>query len=475
MFNIKKFKIGLILFFIFIGMSNAIDSISNNAPTGALPSQQNTAPQACMISSTPGTGSLDVILTKFATTSMGWLTTTEKWAKIIFGILFGLEFMWQLSVRKVFAGDVEKIWVFVFTRLCLGFFFGKYLVNIELYTGIISLFMKIGTEAGGINIDPSSGVVKFGPSEILNYMNCVTYAMDKSSSNLGISHIGMSMFMGIAEAVMMIALSVIAFIVMKALLQSYFMQYGGFVMTGFAGSSWTQSFWNGYLKGIISVSVKLLACCLIMSLLMGVIQAWGNQIIADYNHFGNDTATLIVALSSDLMLALGTSIIMAMIAYQLPEWAASILSGEINANFGQVIAGVAAFGTGAAGAAKLAGAVSNAGIGGAKAVLAGSKSLAKSAMNRSAPPIGGLGASDASAQGKGLSGAIKTAGQNAKAAGGDRLSKAKRNIAGGTASNGKREDGFAQLIGAAHSNMSRNVGSNSSIRSGGVDVNLHRE
>ena len=77
-----------------------------------------------------GGGILDSLLMQFANITNQWQNVINPLAKKIFFILFGMEFMWQLTVKKVFAGDVEKLWVFFFTRTVLCFFFAKYLVSI---------------------------------------------------------------------------------------------------------------------------------------------------------------------------------------------------------------------------------------------------------------------------------------------------------------------------------------------------------
>ena len=423
-----------------------------------------------------GDGNLDKILLKFANMARGWTTVIEPWAKRIFYICFSMEFMWQLTVRKVFAGDTEKLWVFFFTRIILGIFYATYLVNIKLYIAIIQFFTNLGAQAGGININPATGVVAYGPSEILGTMQCVTAAIDASVSNLGMSHIAFSIFMGIAEICLMISLSIIAFIVMKALLQAYFIQYAGFIMAGFAGSSWTQPFWNSYLKGIIAVAIKLFACSLIMALLMGVVQSWGNQFVADYQHYESGTLDMgqfIGALTSDIMLTLGTSIIIAMIAYQMPDWAASILSGEINANFGQVMAAVSAAGSGAKIGARATAGAANIARGGVAGGIAAAKSIGNSLMNKGAPE-GSIGGVASKSGGSGALNALKTAGEAAKKAGGDRATQGLGQVMGQKSTGGGRSGGALNNLRSAHNKMNGAAG-NSSVRGTGVDVNLHKE
>lgn len=414
------------------------------------------ADDVCLVSG--GSRTLDTILNKFATTAFGWSSQIEIYAKRIFLMLFGMEFMWQLTVKKVFAGDVEKLWVFFFTRTVMGFFFYRYLVNMDLYVGIIQYFTNLGGQISGFIINASTGNIQMGPSEVLGYMNCMVSAIDKSSNIAGgITHPVFSIFMGFSQVIIIVCLSIIAFTLFKTLVQAYFMQYAGFIMTGFAGSSWTQPFWNGYLRGISSIAVKLFAICLVMSLISGVFATWAAQISSDLQHFENDTSALISTLTADIFLILATSIVICMIAYQLPEWAASILSGHINANFGQMIAGITAFGAGGYAAARGAMGVGHTALAGGSAIKAGAAKI----LGRSASSATGSIAADASA-------AISPFK--------NRINKAIHSITGGSdAKTGKQKVGAATLAHMAHSNLDRGLGSRSEVRGGDVNVNLHKE
>ena len=79
-----------------------------------------------------GGGVFDNLILQFANVGSKWQHEINPLARKIFFILFAMEFMWQLAVKKVFAGDVEKLWVFFFTRVALCFFFAKYLVDVDL-------------------------------------------------------------------------------------------------------------------------------------------------------------------------------------------------------------------------------------------------------------------------------------------------------------------------------------------------------
>jgi type IV secretory pathway TrbL component len=94
-------------------------------------------------------GVLDDLVSQFGNAAHTWQNQINPLARNIFYALFGMEFMWQLTVKKVFAGDIEKLWVFFFTRAVLGLFFAKYLINVETYQAAIMSIAKIGANASG--------------------------------------------------------------------------------------------------------------------------------------------------------------------------------------------------------------------------------------------------------------------------------------------------------------------------------------
>ena len=59
-----------------------------------------------------GGGIFDKLVLQFANVGTKWQYEINPLARKFFFILFGMEFMWQLTVKKIFAGDIEKLWVF---------------------------------------------------------------------------------------------------------------------------------------------------------------------------------------------------------------------------------------------------------------------------------------------------------------------------------------------------------------------------
>ena len=283
-------------------------------------------------------GVLDDLVTQFGNAAQNWQSQINPMAHKMFFALFGMEFMWQLTVKKVFAGDIEKLWVFFFTRAVLGLFFAKYLVNPEIYQAAIVSIAKIGTNMGGyaLNLNTGNNFNGFGPSEIMGHFACLADSIHAITDDTGsFEYITIKLTLAIVQVCLFVVLAFIAYSLMKTILQTYFLLYVGFFLTGFAGSSWTSNYWEKYVQALSGMAIKFLSVSLIMGVLTIQMKGWTNNI----NAADGD----IVKLGGILVQVLGSSIIMALTIRELPEWAASSLSGSVNIRFADGIGNVSKF------------------------------------------------------------------------------------------------------------------------------------
>lgn len=288
-------------------------------------------------------GVLDNMVTEFGNAAQNWQNQINPLAHNIFYALFGMEFMWQLTVKKVFAGDIEKLWVFFFTRAVLGLFFAKYLVNPEIYQAAIISIAKIGTNMGGyaLNLNTGNNFDGFGPSEIMGHFACLADTIHAITDDTGsFQYITIKLTLAIVQVVLFIVLAFIAYSLMKTILQTYFLLYVGFFLTGFAGSSWTSSYWEKYVNALSSMAIKFLSVSLIMGVLITQMKGWSDSI--------NAANGQITQLSGILLQVLGSSFVIALVIWELPEWAASSLSGNISLRFGDSISSISKFMSGGA-------------------------------------------------------------------------------------------------------------------------------
>ena len=269
-----------------------------------------------------GGGIFDSLILQFANVGTKWQNEVNPLARKFFFILFAMEFMWQLSVKKVFAGDIEKLWVFFFTRISLCFFFAKYLINIELYTGIISYMVGLGSRLSGfsLNISINAPFNTLGPSAILGYYSCVAdmvHMVTEQTSSWG--DLTSKMTLAIVQVMVFVVLVFIAFYISTVILQAYAIIYVGFIFTGFAGSSWTWDYWQSYLSAIISIGIKFMVVCFLMGVFQVQIQSWATDIAGVKN---------IADASAVITRICGTALFVAFALFKLPEWLAATLTGK---------------------------------------------------------------------------------------------------------------------------------------------------
>lgn len=277
---------------------------------------------ACIVK---GGGILDGLLMQFGNVTNQWQDVINPLTKKIFFILFGMEFMWQLTVKKVFAGDVEKLWVFFFTRTVLCFFFAKYLVNIALYRDVIMYFTELGSKLGGFSLNIHGGsIATLGPSEVMSNFSCLADMIHTATDQSGtISFIAVKLTLAIIQVLLFLTLIFIAFYLMRIVLQAYLIIYIGFLFAGFAGSSWTFAYWQRYLSAVIAVGIKLFIVCLIMGVLNGEMKSWANDI-------NRATEQGLDILMGVILHVFGTSVIIALSIWQLPEWFAATVTGQLS-------------------------------------------------------------------------------------------------------------------------------------------------
>ena len=316
---ISPVVISLILVLGFIHNANAMVDMANlNA----------SAPIVC---NPQGGGDLDNMILSFIQNATAWISETNKIAQKIFMLLFFMEFMWQLVVKKVFAGDIEKLWVFFLVRIILGLFFAKYIVNIELYKGVIQYISSIGMNIAkiGFNLNPqqADGLI-LGPSKIMGYFTCVADSVHKVTDDVGVlQYITLKITLAIMQVLLFVILSLMAYCIILAYIQMYFLLYAGFILTGFSGSSWTMGYWQKYVQTISYVAIKFFVICILMGLLTGTMTEWTNKFA---KIIGSDNQ--LMGLAGLCINILGSAIILGIMIWQIPEWAANSLSSTININ-----------------------------------------------------------------------------------------------------------------------------------------------
>lgn len=409
---------------------------------------------------TSGSGVLDLILNQYYSATTTWQSIMLPAATKLFWGLFSLEFLYQLTFKKILTMDIQKLWVFFVVRIFTAYMFAHIFLDPSFYLGIVSYFIKLGSQAGGFTVNITSGnpFAGMSPSGLMNVGDCVVNQVFAEMNNLtGLGGVVSAVIYSLPFFIMSVFIYILAAFMALALfltaLEAYVVLFGGFILCGFSGSSWTQGYWQKYLGYVGGVAIRLLVTCLIL----GVIKSSTTALFASV--MGMQGADLSVFLGT-LMLVLINTLINAVLVLTIPSKAASMLNGSVNASLGDVIGAASAIMGGAIGGAAVLGAAKTMAGG-----LAGAPGAGRTAAIGKARELlgGGAGGGSASSKPSDWKSQAQAAGtqasqQHVK----DAWTKAKGNLSTGS----------SKLTGAASkaANMSSAHGGAADI-----NVNAHRE
>ena len=310
-------------------------------------------------SMTPGaTSGFDTILNTYAAIAQNWAVLILPKAQGIFWFFFSMEFIYQIVIKKIIAVDIQKVASFFITRVFTGYLFAHVFLDITFYTGIITYFTTLGSYLGGTAITLAGGTsgMAVSPSSIMNFLECQYAVPSTALATASLSPLGGQLFAMLLFAVLFLVIS-IPVALMITMLDAYIVIFGGFILCGFAGSSWTQSYWQKYLSYVGGVAIRLFVTCLILGVVIKSFDTLNSMTInnvASGLPSPSGMATYIEAMFGLLFFN-----VIAMVT--IPNKAASMLSGSINGGLGEVIGGASMMMSGmrgvssASGAAKILG------------------------------------------------------------------------------------------------------------------------
>jgi type IV secretion system protein TrbL len=294
---------------------------------------------------------LDSIDVTYQSASSSWLGKMMPIAKGLFWRLATIEFAWSAIVWAVQQENLQSFTAVVIKKIMgIGFFYALLINAGDWMPAIINSFAKAGQTAGSGSLTPSQ-VVDTG----IHFANIVLAAIEKKS----LWKDSMTVIVGGLSALgMVLAFTIIAGQLLIALIESYIVVSAGVLFLGFGGSRWTTDFTQKYLSYAVATGIKLFMLYLIVSLGMTEAEAW--------------QGLLKTSKYSDMISVLGASLILCFLAFQIPNMAASMLSGAPSLTAGAAMgtAGAVAAGTVAAGGAAMSPALQSA-RGGMQALKAG--------------------------------------------------------------------------------------------------------
>ena len=295
-------------------------------------------PAMCSMSATGGL--LDVFLQNYYSVSQTWTGVLAPIATKMFWFWFTCEFLWQLTFKKILTNDLQKLYVFFVIRIFTAYFFAQCFVNPAFYLGIIQYFTTLGAQAGGFSINPTSGN-PFGtlsPSGIINIGMCSWNSLFAFlGANAGWASVVNAIIYAVPMIIMTLLITLVAIMMALALvmlaLESYIVLFGGFILCGFAGSSWTQSFWQKYLSYVSGVAIRFFVMCLILGLMQTQLNTLFTSIVSASS--GSDYVALIGVFFNTLI----CMVINAFVVLKVPAMAGAMLSGQVSGGLGDLMQG----------------------------------------------------------------------------------------------------------------------------------------
>jgi len=273
---------------------------------------------------------LDNIAQTFQWAGQRYMAIMQPFAERIF---FGLVLIEIIISCVHFLADQDEPtrMLAALTKKCLalGFLYAM-IVNAPIwFAAIINGFEQIGGEAAGI---PG-----LSPSTVFNNGLSLFQMIYQGFAALGWFHLTMAALIAlIAGLIMFLSFALIAGQMLLALSEAYIGLGGGVLILGFSGSRWTIRFAEGFLGWIGGVGIKLLFLYLLVGVGMTITAGW-NSALTGWT-IGDPSLPLTIA---------GGALIFLLLAWTIPNTAASIVGGAVSLNLSHAFeAGMAGYGLG---------------------------------------------------------------------------------------------------------------------------------
>lgn len=294
----------------------------------------------------------DNITEGYKSASAGWFAPMEQMARSLFWKLAAIEFAWSAIVWALQQENMQSFTAVVVKKIMgIGFFF--FILSNASYwiPAIVNSLKKAGQTASGTTEMTPSGVFDTG----IDIANVILTGLHDKSVFTDFMTVVVG---GLSALAIVVAFLVITGQLIVALIESYIVISAGVLFLGFGGSRWTTDFTQKYISYAFATGVKLLMLYLIIGVGMQQANTWA-ALLADNNY-------------TNIMTVMGGSLLLAFIAFQIPNLASSMLSGAPSMTAGAAAGtvGAIAAGTVAAGASVASPAMESA-RGGMQALKAG--------------------------------------------------------------------------------------------------------
>jgi type IV secretion system protein TrbL len=260
---------------------------------------------ACLLSCGPAIAQtvIDQVMTQYQTAAAAWVSPLQTLALDLFWSLAGIQFCYAMGQLAFRGADLSEILAELVTQIFfLGIFFFLVQQSSTIADDIITSFKQAATRASGTAGSNPTQILETG----INMGQKVTALMTWHSP-------GADLFYAIAAFVIVIVMSFIAALAVMVNIEAYIIVSALVLFTGFGGSRWTKDYAMRSLTYSIAIGGKLF----MLNLVVGI----GSQIISA------QSTSFTGGNYDQVMMLIGTVLVLAAIAKQLPDMTASLLSG----------------------------------------------------------------------------------------------------------------------------------------------------
>lgn len=299
---------------------------------------------------------LDRVDAAFKPLQNTWYTAIKAYAQNLFWALVLVDFGWSAVIYALEKSDFMEIATSMAKKIfSVGFFWALLKMSDTWIPAIINSFRQIGTTVGNVSAVTPDGIASTG------------FELAKSAFQImkdlnTLEAIAVIFPVTLIAIVMFLAFLFVAAQLLVTLIETYICVGAGVILLGFGGSRWTTDFATKYLQYAVGTGLKLM----ILYLIVGAGQTLFDQIMLDPDN-----------LIETCLAAMGSSLVYAYLAIQIPAIAQAMISGSPSLTAGGMAGSAIALGAAIAGAGAATVATAGAGAAGAAGGVAGASGLAK--------------------------------------------------------------------------------------------------
>jgi P-type conjugative transfer protein TrbL len=333
-------------------------------------------------------GFFNEILRRFQSAASGWQSVITDAATWLFWCLATISLTWTfgiMALRKAEIGEfaAELVKFIVFT----GLWFFLLTNGPEFSMAIMHGLAMLGAQAGGL---PTSD---FSPSGLVDVgFDVFSTVIDQSS--MWPNKIQLSLLGGLLALAILVMLCLIGINMLLLLASAWFLAYAGIFVLGFGGARWTSDMAQNYYRTALGLGLQIMAMVLLVSIGRTFINEYYALLRADIG------ATSLKSMAALFM----ACVVLFALTAKIPPMLGGIITG---ASAGSGIGGAVGFGTIAAAAGMIGGAIATGGsslIASGAAVAGGAQALTAAFQKASAGTASAQAGADTSPGGNSGSG-----------------------------------------------------------------------